>query len=75
MAELLYLLWSGRHHAWWRPDACGYTEVASEAGRYSEAEAVRYVVASAQCGIREQVTTMVAAPENWPHARLEAIGG
>lgn len=65
MADVLYLLWSGRHRAWWRPDALGYTALAAEAGRYSEADAVRYVTASAQCGIREQVTTMVAAPENW----------
>jgi hypothetical protein len=64
--EVAYLLWSSRHDAWWRPDACGYTTVLKNAGRYTRDEAVRHVVASAQCGVREQVTCMVAAPENWP---------
>lgn len=65
-----YLLWSGRHQAWWAPNACGYTADVERAGRFTRDEAVRYVVTSAQCGIREQVTCMVAAPETWsaPHA-------
>jgi hypothetical protein len=60
-----YLLWSGRHQAWWKPDARGYSVNLEDAGRYTRAQALRHVVASAQCGIREQVTSMVAAPECW----------
>jgi hypothetical protein len=62
---VIYLLWSGRHEGWWRPDARGYTSDIDQAGRYTRAEALRHVVTSAQCGIREQVTSMVAAPDNW----------
>lgn len=63
--EIVYLLWSGKHQAWWAPEARGYIEDIDGAGRYVEADALRYVLASAQCGIREQVTSMVAAPDNW----------
>lgn len=62
---VIYLLWSGKRQAWWAPDARGYTPTEREAGRFTRAQAVRYVVTSAQCGVRDQVTTMVAAPDNW----------
>lgn len=62
---VVYLLWSQSHNAWWKPDGRGYTESLDEAGRLSEADAVRYVVRSAQSGIRDKVTFMVAAPDNW----------
>lgn len=62
-----YLLWSQRHAAWWKPSAAGYTDDVDEAGRFSETDAVRHVVASAQSGIRDKVTFMVAAPDNWAH--------
>lgn len=60
-----YLLWSGKHEAWWAPNARGYTTDTWKAGRYTRAEAVDHVIASAQCGVLDQVTSMVAAPENW----------
>lgn len=66
-----YLLWSQRHAAWWKPGAAGYTGQLDEAGRFSEAEAVRHVVASAQSGIRDKVTFMVAAPDNWDDRALK----
>lgn len=62
---IVFLLWSGKHDAWWKPDARGYTEDVAAAGRFTEAEAVRYVVQSAMCGRVDHVTRMVAAPENW----------
>jgi hypothetical protein len=60
----IYLLWSNKYGAWWRPDAWGYTERVEEAGRYTESEATSYVIQSAQCGLLSGVTCMVAAPEN-----------
>lgn len=68
---VVYLLWSQSHNAWWKPDGRGYTESLDEAGRFSEADAVRYVVRSAQSGIRDKVTFMVAAPDNWADAALK----
>jgi excisionase family DNA binding protein len=56
-----YLLWSNRYRMWWRPAACGYTSRRSEAGHFTEEEAVRYVLRSAWGGHVDQVTCMVAA--------------
>lgn len=64
-SRVTYLLWSNKRQAWWRPAARGYTDHQPHAGRYSEADAVRYVVQSAQSGLLSAVTCMVAAPENW----------
>jgi hypothetical protein len=65
MSEIVYLLWSNKHGAWWRPDGRGYTDSIEEAGDYTEAEAVARVKQSALCGDRNKVTLMVAAPHNW----------
>jgi len=65
MSEIVYLLWSNKHSMWWRPASWGYTEDIDEAGRYSQDEAAERVIQSAQCGLLEQVTCMVAAPDNW----------
>jgi excisionase family DNA binding protein len=54
-----YHLWSNKHGMWWRPAACGYTLRESEAGSFTEEEAVRYVVRSAWSGHVDQVTCMV----------------
>jgi hypothetical protein len=43
-----YLIWSNEHGAWWRPNSCGYTMEISEAGRYSQTEAI------ARCVTRDQ---------------------
>ena len=64
-SQVVYLLWSGKRQAWWAPDARGYTDRQDLAGRYSEADAIRHVVRSAQCGQLDEVTSMVAAPDNW----------
>ena len=34
-----WLIWSGEHKAWWRPDARGYSEFVGDAGRYTRDEA------------------------------------
>jgi hypothetical protein len=39
MSEPLFLIWSIEHNAWWRPERCGYTLRAAEAGRYPVSEA------------------------------------
>jgi hypothetical protein len=62
---IVYLLWSNKHQMWWKPRAMGYTGDIGEAGRYTQAEALRRVRNSALCGILGQVTCMVAAPEVW----------
>lgn len=62
---IVYLLWSGKHYAWWKADGRGYTNDIEDAGGYTEAEAVRAVVRSAGCGDVNQVTRMVASPANW----------
>jgi len=64
-SRIVYLLWSNEHDMWWKTAARGYTHDQAEAGRYSEAEALAYVLRSADCGILSQVTCMVAAPDNW----------
>lgn len=63
-----FLLWSNKHSAWWRPGARGYTADRAEAGRFTQAEALHYVLNSAYCGLLSSVTCMVAAPEGWPGA-------
>lgn len=65
MTEIAYLLWSNKHGMWWSPDACGYTDDITQAGRYTQADAADRVVRSALHGRLDQVTCMVAAPENW----------
>lgn len=62
-SPVVYLLWSQKTGAWWRPGAWGYTDDIGQAGRFSQADAVRHVVASAQSGVRDQVSFMVAAPD------------
>src|SRR5258705_13917551 len=52
----VYLLSSQAHNAWWRPNGPGYPAHNDQAGRFTEAEAIRYVFASAQSGIRDKVT-------------------
>lgn len=32
---MTFLIWSLRHKAWWKPQAKGYTNKRSEAGRYT----------------------------------------
>lgn len=65
MSEITYLLWSNKHQMWWRPDSRGYSPNRDDAGRYTEAQALERVRNSAACGILDQVTCMVAAPDNW----------
>ena len=65
MSGVVYLLWSNKHAMWWKADGWGYTNELTEAGLYSEADAVNNVVRSAQSGQLGSVSCMVAAPVNW----------
>lgn len=38
--ELVYVIWSNEHSAWWGPNRHGYTTVLSGAGYYSRAAAI-----------------------------------
>ena len=58
----MFLLWSNKHSMWWRPDAHGYTQNIDEAGRYTQADAIRHVVKSAFNGDISKVTCMVVEP-------------
>lgn len=75
-----FLIWSNKHHAWWRPSEHGYTDIIEEAGRYARAEAERIVrrssvdgalVTTRQNPVTGEVYTcfpsvMVLAPECTP---------
>src|SRR4051812_5202005 len=39
MSELMYLIWSNEHQAWWMPNHSGYTTISERAGRYTKAQA------------------------------------
>lgn len=41
--EPAWLVWSNEHSAWWKPAHRGYTEMKSEAGLYTFAEALEIV--------------------------------
>lgn len=58
-SDLRYLLWSNKHDMWWKPGAWGYTPEWTEAGRFTEAEAVHHVLQSSYAGRVKQATIMV----------------
>lgn len=60
--ETMFLLWSNNRQKWWGPNHRGYTDNIADAGRYTEADAIRCVVKSAFHGRVDQVTCMVADP-------------
>lgn len=39
-ADGVYLIWSNEHRAWWGSDRAGYVSRLSQAGRYSQADAL-----------------------------------
>ena len=41
--EKKYLIWSSEHHAWWKPNASGYTTRTDKAGQYGYEEARKIV--------------------------------
>ena len=53
MNDLRYLLWANDRQMWWRIDG-------NEAGRFTEAEALRHVAQSALAGRVSEATVMVA---------------
>lgn len=53
-------IWSGKHDAWWRHNAWGYTNNPDDAGVFSYAETVRYVLQSAYHGVKERASVPVA---------------
>ena len=61
MTELRYLLWANDRDMWWLPDGWGYTANRTEAGTFSETEAVRFVIQSAHAGRVSEATVMIAA--------------
>ena len=47
-----WLIWSGEHRAWWRPDARGYCEFLAGAGRYTFEEAAQI---TEHCGPEKKI--------------------
>lgn len=43
IGDKVWLIWSIEHEAWWKDGGWGYTQLRSEAGRYSEIQARRIV--------------------------------
>ena len=39
---MIFLIWSQRHEAWWKPKGAGYTKRRVEAGRYSLEQLRKY---------------------------------
>lgn len=46
------LIWSGEHHAWWRPDGAGYTNDIRAAGVYDHADAI---ARTSHCGPEKKI--------------------
>jgi hypothetical protein len=61
MSELRYLLWSYKHDMWWRPGGWGYTWDREHAGLFTQEQAVREVVKSADAGRLDEATVMIVA--------------
>lgn len=40
---ILYLIWAMDHDAWWAPNAAGYTQDITKAGRYTAKEVAEIV--------------------------------
>jgi hypothetical protein len=50
-------IWSGEWHAWWRPDACGYTKDIEQAGIYAVGEAMK---CCGHCGPKKKIRLVAA---------------
>jgi hypothetical protein len=57
-----WLIWSGRHRQWWRPNERGYTSRPSGAGWYTRAEVERIEAASRPRGSERSVGVQVLPP-------------
>jgi len=68
----IWLVWSNEHGAWWRPNTWGYTYQISEAGRYTEAEAIRHSQSRPATPTAPCPEVMLLAPEA-QMARLDAM--
>lgn len=59
----VWLVWSNEHSAWWRADAAGYTYKVAEAGRYTEADAIRHCQSRTPTPTSPRPEVMLMAPE------------
>lgn len=56
-----WLVWDAKDRLWWKPYGKGYTPRLSEAGRFTEAEAIRHQMASDLTAERHDVAIPLAA--------------
>ncbi|CDO35795.1 hypothetical protein [Novosphingobium sp. KN65.2] len=57
----LVLIWSGEHHAYWRPEASGYTSRATKAGIYTREVAISL---TSHCGPEKRIE-LEPLPSDW----------
>lgn len=65
-----FLIWSTEHGAWWRPGSRGYTNKASEAGRWLHDEAME-ICRDARNGAKDDYISEIPVPESMIKAMLE----
>ena len=58
MTDMMFVIWSWEHNAWWASNRQGYTEQLDRAGRYSFDEAAEVVVGHIPAG--EEVAMLEA---------------
>lgn len=56
-----WLVWDAKAHLWWKPEAKGYTRVLAEAGRFTEADAIRHQMSSDLTSDRHDVAIPLSA--------------
>jgi hypothetical protein len=59
-----WLVYDAKGHLWWKADGKGYTRRLSEAGRFSESDAIRHQMSSDMTSDRHDVAIPLAAVEN-----------
>lgn len=76
---MMYLIWSGEHRQWWKPNSMGYTSEVHEAGWYSEYDAYKIEEQSRLRGLYRNYVVPSYPLKHWmidhvPKEAREGIG-